>query len=58
MGLISGGLSIALLWFGIATWHLALWAVPLAWIVAWSARSLVTWLRYETGDWTTRRLGA
>jgi len=32
MGLISGGLSIALLWLGIATWHLALWAVPLAFV--------------------------
>jgi putative MATE family efflux protein len=56
MGVLSGGCSVAGLWIGITLLHWGLWAVPVAWFVAWSMRSALTWLRYRDGDWERRVL--
>jgi putative MATE family efflux protein len=56
MGLLSGGISLGGIYFGIVVLHAGLWAVPFAWIVAWTARATATLLRLRGGDWETRRL--
>jgi Na+-driven multidrug efflux pump len=58
MGVLSGCLSMAGLWLGIAVCHFGLWAIPLAWGIAWSARSAFTWSRFRAGAWRYRKLAA
>ena len=42
-------------WFGIERLHIGLFAVPVAWIIAWSVRAALTALklRYAAGAWAT-----
>jgi Na+-driven multidrug efflux pump len=58
LGLLSGGIGVTGIAVGVTVLHLGLWAVPIAWIVAWTARSIATSLRLRSGDWEVRRLAA
>jgi putative MATE family efflux protein len=58
LGVVSGGLGIAGIAVGLIVLHIGLWAVPLAWIVAWTARVAVTTIRLRSGNWEVRRLAA
>jgi putative MATE family efflux protein len=58
LGFISGGLGIVGIAVGVTILHLGLWAVPAAWIIAWTARAIVTTFRLRSGDWEVRRLAA
>lgn len=56
VGLLCSALVLPIAWFGIRYAHIGLYAVPLGWIVAWSARALLTQVRLRSDDWTTREL--
>jgi Na+-driven multidrug efflux pump len=56
MGIGMTAIAIAGIAIGIRTLHLGLWAVPLAWTIAWTFRGIVTMLRLRTGNWERRRL--
>jgi Na+-driven multidrug efflux pump len=56
LGLLTGSIGLGGIALGVAVLHIALWAVPLAWVAAWSVRCIVTALRLRTGDWEVRRL--
>jgi putative MATE family efflux protein len=55
MGLLSGSISLGGIYLGIVVLHAGLWAVPFAWIAAWTARAIATLLRLRTGAWEKRR---
>lgn len=57
-GLVSSIVALPLVWVGVKVFHIGLYAVPLAWVSAWSARSVLTYLRLQNGDWTRRSLCA
>ncbi|MDQ6929232.1 MAG: MATE family efflux transporter [Candidatus Eremiobacteraeota bacterium] len=57
-GLISSMVALPLVWIGVKMLHIGLYAVPLAWVSAWCARSALTALRLQNGDWTRRTLQA
>ncbi len=58
VGLLCSVLVLPVTWIGIKLLHIGLFAVPLGWIVAWSARTVLTSLRVRTDDWTRRPLTA
>ncbi|GAC1393155.1 MAG: MATE family efflux transporter [Vulcanimicrobiaceae bacterium] len=55
-GLLSSLFVLPITWIGIAFLHIGLYAIPIAWILAWSARALATHLRLRKGDWTRQAL--
>jgi MATE family multidrug resistance protein len=57
-GVGSSIIVSALLYVCIVHLNLGLYAVPIAWITSWLARSIVTTMRLETGNWRVRRLAA
>ena len=57
-GIVTGVLVLPLAWIGISVLHIGLYAVPIAWIVAWAARAALTALKLRKGEWTRRILPA
>ncbi len=51
MGILSSVLVVPLVWLGITRLHLALFAVPLAWVIAWTLRGAATEWKFRTGAW-------
>jgi len=58
MGIVTGALSMAGLWLLISVLGFGLWAIPLAWGLAWAVRSALTWARFRAGAWRYRELAA
>jgi len=58
VGIVTGVLVLPLAWLGITILHIGLYAVPMAWIVAWTARAGLTVLKLRDGEWTRRVLPA
>jgi Na+-driven multidrug efflux pump len=58
LGIITGLVGLVGIAAGVTLLHLGLWAVPVAWIVAWSVRAMMTRLRLRTRNWEVRRLAA
>ena len=56
MGIATTALAMTGIATGIVALHLALWAVPLGWIVGWVFRDVATTLRLRGGDWERRRI--
>lgn len=54
IGIVCGLLVLPLTWFGIERLHLALYSVPIAWIIAWTARAVLTALKIRDGNWSQR----
>ncbi len=54
IGIVCGLLVLPLTWFGIERLHLGLYSVPIAWIIAWSARATLTALKIRDGTWSQR----
>jgi putative MATE family efflux protein len=58
MGIVTGALSMAGLWLLISVLGFGLWAIPLAWGLAWAVRSALTLARFRSGTWRHRELAA
>lgn len=58
LGLLCSALVIPIAYVCIVFAHIGLYAVPVAWIVAWLARALLTEYRLRGEDWTRRRIVA
>ncbi len=54
VGIVCGLFVLPLTWLGIERLHLALFSVPVAWIMAWSARAALTALKIRDGGWSER----
>ncbi|MHB8141652.1 MAG: MATE family efflux transporter [Vulcanimicrobiaceae bacterium] len=54
VGILSSALVIPIVWFGIERLHIGLYSVPIAWIIAWSARLLLTQTKLRAGSWLHR----
>ena len=54
IGIVCGLLVLPLTWLGIERLHLALFSVPIAWIIAWSARAALTALKLRDRSWSER----
>ena len=54
VGMLCGVLVLPLAWFGIERLHVGLYAIPIAWIIAWSARAVLTALKLRSGSWSRR----
>jgi MATE family multidrug resistance protein len=54
VGILSGLLVLPLVWLALARLHVGLYAVPIAWIVAWSARAAVTDAELARNRWWRR----
>lgn len=54
VGLLSSALVIPVAWVGIERLHVGLYSVPMGWIVAWSARALLTQWKLRAGTWAYR----
>jgi len=54
VGVLCGALVLPLTWFGIERLHIGLYSVPMAWIVAWSARAALTAIKLRRGTWSER----
>ncbi|MBV8601435.1 MAG: hypothetical protein JO359_07720, partial [Candidatus Eremiobacteraeota bacterium] len=57
-GVLGAAVAIAAIAFCTQTLHLGLYAIGIAWIVSWTLRTLLSWLKLRTGDWERRRLTA
>jgi multidrug resistance protein, MATE family len=55
VGIVCGVLVLPITWWCIERLHIGLFAVPIAWIIAWSARAALTArkLRYSEGAWAS-----
>ena len=55
VGIVCGVLVLPITWWCIERLHIGLFAVPVAWIIAWSARAVLTALklRYAAGAWAS-----
>ncbi|MBV8721589.1 MAG: MATE family efflux transporter [Candidatus Eremiobacteraeota bacterium] len=54
VGIVCSLLVIPFAWFGIERLHVGLYSVGMGWILAWSARALLTQLKLREGAWTRR----
>ncbi len=54
LGIVCGALVLPITWFCIERLGLGLYSVPIAWIVAWSARAALTALKLRDGRWASR----
>lgn len=54
VGLVCGVLVLPITWWGIERMHWGLYSVPVAWIVAWSARAALTALKLRYGTWSEK----
>jgi len=50
VGIVCGILVLAIAWYCIERLHVGLFAVPIAWIVAWSARAAITAVKLRYDD--------
>jgi putative MATE family efflux protein len=51
VGVACGIIVLPVAWLCIEVWHLGLYAVPIAWIVAWSVRAILTAAKLRGGAW-------
>jgi MATE family multidrug resistance protein len=58
VGVIASVIDVPGTWLGVHVLHLGLFAVPLAWIIAWLFWCGATALRLHRFDWETARLAA
>ncbi|MBV8150357.1 MAG: MATE family efflux transporter [Candidatus Eremiobacteraeota bacterium] len=58
LGIIGSIVVITIIAVAIKTFHLGLYAIPIAWIITWSLRAALTQVRLRGRDWETRRLAA
>jgi Na+-driven multidrug efflux pump len=56
VGLVTSVLVIPIAYVCIRDFHLGLYGVPIAWLAAWSARSLLTMVKLRRASWTRRPL--
>lgn len=56
VGIMTGLLVVPVAYLCIRIWHIGLYGVPVAWIVAWSARALATAIKLRGEAWTRREL--
>lgn len=54
VGVLCGLLVLPITWFGIERVHIGLYSVPIAWIIAWSARAALTALKLRRGSWSSK----
>jgi len=54
VGIACGIVVLPIAWFSIERLHIGLYAVPIAWIVAWSARAALTALKLRNSRWSER----
>ena len=54
IGVLCSVVVLPLTWFGIERLHIGLYSVPIAWIIAWSARGVVTALKLRRVSWAQR----
>jgi putative MATE family efflux protein len=54
VGIVCSALVIPFAWLGIERFHIGLYSVGMGWILAWSARALLTQLKLREGAWTRR----
>ncbi len=54
LGVVCSVCVLPLTWYGIERLHIGLYSVPIAWIIAWTARGLVTAWKVRRGTWTER----
>lgn len=55
-GILTGVLVVPVAYFCIRVLHIGLFGVPIAWIAAWSARSIATAIKLRDEGWTRRAL--
>lgn len=53
VGIVCGIIVLPIAWFCIERLHLGLYAVPIAWILAWTARATLTALKLRRAQWQT-----
>ncbi|MGH7708313.1 MAG: MATE family efflux transporter, partial [Vulcanimicrobiaceae bacterium] len=58
IGILTSLIVVSLTYIGIVRANFGLWAVPIAWITAWTARSAITTWRLRQRDWERRELAA
>ena len=54
-GVVSSLLVLPIAWLGIEVFHIGLYAVPIAWIMAWLGRACIAAVRLRRDDWTNYR---
>ena len=54
VGIVCGALVLPITWWGIERWHIGLYSVPIAWIVAWSARAALTAWKLRDRTWSEK----
>ncbi len=54
LGVVCGVLVLPLAWLCIERLHIGLYSIPIAWIIAWTARAAVTAVKLRSGSWATR----
>ncbi len=58
VGIIASAIAIPGTWYGVAILHIGLFAVSIAWIIAWSFWCGATAVRLRRFDWNATRLAA
>ncbi len=56
VGILTGVLVVPVCYLCIKVLHIGLYGVPVAWIVAWSARAVATAIKVRGESWTRREL--
>ena len=56
VGILTGILVVPVAYLCIRVFHIGLFGVPIAWIVAWSARTIATAIKLRDESWTRRKL--
>ncbi|MBV9271759.1 MAG: MATE family efflux transporter [Candidatus Eremiobacteraeota bacterium] len=56
VGIVTSVFVVPVAYLCIRYLHLGLYGVPIAWICAWTARSLITMVKLRSGSWTRRPL--
>ena len=56
VGILTGILVVPVSYLCIRVFHIGLYGVPIAWIVAWSARTVATAIKLRGEGWTRRQL--
>ena len=54
MGIVTTLVAVGAIYAGIRVLHLGLWSVPIGWTAGWLARSAITTVRLNGGDWRRR----
>ena len=56
VGILTGILVVPVAYLCIRVFHIGLFGVPIAWIVAWGARAIATAIKLRDEAWTRRKL--